>query len=60
MFFLKFYFFLCAELQNSNNQQFSSYVNVNQFQKKNAKLEVIWRDIYLHEATAPGLLFTKI
>ena len=28
--------------------------------KNPAKLHVMWRDFYLHEATAPGLLLGKI
>ena len=32
----------------------------NQFKKNTAKFDVMRGDIYLHEATAPGLLFSKI
>ena len=60
MFFLKFYFFLCQELQDNEEQRFSNYVNVNQFKGKPANFHVMWRDIYLYEATAPGLLSSQI
>ena len=56
MFFLKFRFFLYVELQGNEDQRLSNYVKINLFKKTNE----MCRDIYLHEAAAPGLLFGKI
>ena len=42
LFFLKFYFFLCEELQGNEDQQFSNYVNANQFKKNTANFHVMW------------------
>ena len=60
LFFLKYYFLLCEELQDNEVQRFSNNANFNQFEIKTRKLHVMWRDFYLHEAIAPGLLLGKI
>ena len=39
-FFSSFTFFLCKELHNNKDQQFSNYKNVNQF-KKNTSLQLL-------------------
>ena len=49
-----------CELQDIDDQRFCNFVNVNQLKKKPAKIHVMWRNIYLDETTAPGLLFSKI
>ena len=51
LFFLKFYFFMCEVLQG--NEDVDSVKNTNKF-------HVMRGDIYLHETTARGLLFSKI
>ena len=51
---------LCEELQGNEDHRFRKYVNVNEFKKSTTKFQVMWGDIYLHEATAPSLLFSKI
>ena len=43
--FLKFYFFLCEELEDNEDQRFNNYVNVTQFKKNTAKFHVMWKDI---------------
>ena len=57
--FVKFHFFLCQELQGNENQRFSNYVNVNQFTTIIAKFHVMWKDVYLHEATVPVFCSAK-
>ena len=42
---LKFYFFLCEELEDNEDQRFNNYVNVTQFKKNTAKFHVMWKDI---------------
>ena len=49
LFFLKFYSFLCDELQGNEDQRFGDYVNGNEFKKNTAKFYVMWRVIYFHE-----------
>ena len=56
LFSLKFYFFLSDQLQGSEDQRFSHYVDVNQFNKNTTKFHVMQRDIYLHNGTGLGLL----
>ena len=56
LFSLKFYFFLSDQLQGSEDQRFSHYVDVNQFNKNTTKFHVMRRDIYLHNGTGLGLL----
>ena len=43
--FLKFYFFLCEELEDNEDQRFNNNVNVTQFKKNTAKFHVMWKDI---------------